>query len=552
MGHISTDPKCPQYKRPEQRQIFAAQVVDDRSDSEHPIPKEPPQHEEGAPELEQENIPDEVPDEQSAQENYPDGSQYEDEQSSYEEYDGYEPPSDYEEPVYIRAMSDEAETNNDPAPINFEDVDWEPRHEAIRERFQHAPWLPKDAWEFTPRDGITHTFGCEICAKYKEHHIIAKAIRNTADSSAWKIRGTFEQDLIRLGWDIAHEHGRPPQNRNAFEELEQRLHVQRTSTELQRRLKDQALEECKELHRLNEQASDKYNELLEELETERVDVSLKAGETEFWLHQYKQLREKYSELEELLGCTQPNASLPTENDEQRTTSMTSTSDRRSHPSSLSTNVGTTTREEPKRLQRTECDPQPCLSLDAVARIAAARDDDILRNREFRASQNYRHETGERPQSMSNDRRCMAALVKVNGLEAYALLDSGSTTVSITQDFARVAKLKIKELENPVPLQLGTVGSRSMINFGAKARLELGPITDDDAYLDIVNIDRYDMIIGTPLMRKHGLVLDFGRDTLSLRGTPIPTLTAGQEDLMLVKRRAARAHKPIGRPARAAN
>ena len=517
-------------------------------DSEHPIPKEPPQDNEGALELEQEETPDEVPDEQSAQENYPDGSQYEDEQSSYEEYDGYEPPSENEEPMYIWAMSDEAETGNDPAPINFKDVDWKPCHDAIQEHFQHAPWLPKDAWEFTLHDGITHTFGCEICAKYKEHCIIAEAIGNTADSSAWKIRGTFEQDLIRLRWDLAHEQGCPLQNRNAFGDLEQRLHVQRTNTELQRCLKDQALEECKELHRLNEQASNKYNELLEELECERFDVSLKAGETEFWLHQYKQLREKYSELEELLECNQPSASLQTVNDEQRTTSITGTSDRVNHPSSLETNVGTTTWEEPTRLQRTECDPQPCLSMDAVARIAAAHDENILHDREFCASQNYRNETEERPRSMSNDCWCMAALVKVNGLEAYALLDSGSMTVSITQDFARVAKLNIKELENPVPLQLGTVGSHSMINFGAKARLELRPITDDDTYLDIVNIDRYDMIIGTPLMCKHRFVLDFGRDTLSLRGTPITTLTAGQEDLMLIKRRAARAHKPIGRPA----
>ena len=63
--------------------------MDDRLDSKHPIPKEPPQDNEGAPELEQEETPDEVLDEQSTQENYPDGSQYEDEQSSYKEYDGH-------------------------------------------------------------------------------------------------------------------------------------------------------------------------------------------------------------------------------------------------------------------------------------------------------------------------------------------------------------------------------------------------------------------------------------------------------------------------------
>jgi hypothetical protein len=94
---------------------------------------------------------------------------------------------------------------------------------------------------------------------------------------------------------------------------------------------------------------------------------------------------------------------------------------------------------------------------------------------------------------------MAALVKVNGIEAYALLDTGSTTVSITHDFACVAKLSVIQLENPVPLQLGTVGSRSIINYGARTRLELGPVSEDDAYLDVINIDQYNMIIGTPFM-----------------------------------------------------
>ena len=132
---------------------------------------------------------------------------------------------------------------------------------------------------------------------------------------------------------------------------------------------------------------------------------------------------------------------------------------------------------------------------------------------------------------------MAALVKVNGLEAYALLDTGSTTVSITHDFARVAKLQVMQLQNPVLLQLGTVGSRSMINFGAKARLELGPARENDAYMDVVNIDRYDMIVGTPFMRRHGLALDFEKDALTIRGVVIPTLSSGQEDLMLAKKRA---------------
>ena len=107
---------------------------------------------------------------------------------------------------------------------------------------------------------------------------------------------------------------------------------------------------------------------------------------------------------------------------------------------------------------------------------------------------------------------MAVLVEVNDIEAYALLNMGSTTMSITHDFAYVANLRVIQLENPVPLQLGTVSSQSIINYGARTRLKLGPISEDDTYLDVINIDQYDMIIGTPFMQKHGLVLDFKLNT----------------------------------------
>jgi hypothetical protein len=91
----------------------------------------------------------------------------------------------------------------------------------------------------------------------------------------------------------------------------------------------------------------------------------------------------------------------------------------------------------------------------------------------------------------------------------------------------------------------------MINFGAKTRVELGSVIEDDSYLDVVNIDRYDMIIGTPFMRKHGLVLDFSQNILRIGGEVIPTLSSGQEDLMLYKKRVTHARAPTGgRPAHA--
>jgi hypothetical protein len=125
-----------------------------------------------------------------------------------------------------------------------------------------------------------------------------------------------------------------------------------------------------------------------------------------------------------------------------------------------------------------------------------------------------------------------------------MIITGSTTISVTHDFAQVANLNMHQLENPVTLQLGTVGSHSMINYGARARIELGPVVEENAYADVVNIDRYDMIIGIPFMQRHRLVLDFDQNSLSMQGHISQMMTAGQEDLMLAKKRASCTRAPV--------
>jgi len=107
VSHIASDTKCPQYKKPEQRQIFAAQVLDDRLDSKQPNHMELPEESKEALEEVKGNL-DKEP---HKQDNCPEGSQYDDKESFYEEYDSYAPPLDDEEPVYIRAMSTEGGEN---------------------------------------------------------------------------------------------------------------------------------------------------------------------------------------------------------------------------------------------------------------------------------------------------------------------------------------------------------------------------------------------------------------------------------------------------------
>ncbi|THU91020.1 hypothetical protein K435DRAFT_601817, partial [Dendrothele bispora CBS 962.96] len=93
---------------------------------------------------------------------------------------------------------------------------------------------------------------------------------------------------------------------------------------------------------------------------------------------------------------------------------------------------------------------------------------------------------------------LSAFVEFNGLQAFALFDSGSTADTISPDFAHIAKLKMYQLENPVTLQLGTKGSRSKINYGCTASYQFKSSKEtikSKEYFDIANIDHYDEGIG---------------------------------------------------------
>jgi hypothetical protein len=540
LGHIASDPACSQYKKPEQRQIFAAQVIDDRSDNEPPS-QSGDLDDTGHTGENREDDPTEEAEE--PQDENPDGSQYDDdfvnEEPFYEDYDGYEHPSDEDEPVYIRMVRDEEVDARTilAAGDKFNASGWQLKRDEIRRRYQRV-WTPDGEWEFTPRHGIAHDRSCDVCKSYIDHRLSAEGSGATANSSAWKDRENYERDLVHLGWIIAYETERvSPEDTNNT--------ILSAYVDTLRREKQRLCQQLASARQLNERATQRYKELYEELELERFDLSLRNGEAEFWRDEFLRLRHKCDANNTVLREEQPRTSTPTDVD----VNMKSVEDlpnrepRPENPHPHNSIVGNETGD-----QRPVAGPDKTLTehshSEIVARIAAARDDtNLIQEREFRAAQRRQYMTGERPHMSTSDRHCMAVLVKVNGLDAYALLDTGSTAVSVTHDFARVAKLKMMQLDNPIALQLGTVGSRSMINYGVRAPLTLGPIDDADAYMDVVNIDRYDMILGTPFLRKHGLVLDFARNKLVARDQDIPTMTSGQEDLMITKRRAQRGGRP---------
>lgn len=135
----------------------------------------------------------------------------------------------------------------------------------------------------------------------------------------------------------------------------------------------------------------------------------------------------------------------------------------------------------------------------------------------------------RPAFSPDEKECLATWVTVGDLAAWTLWDSGSTTTGITPAFAELAKVKVDTLEDPHVLQLGTVGSRSIIKYGADTLITVAGVKAT-SYVDIANFDRYDMIMGTPWMRRHKVQLDFDANRVIVNGTPIPAIKVTAKDL----------------------
>lgn len=118
--------------------------------------------------------------------------------------------------------------------------------------------------------------------------------------------------------------------------------------------------------------------------------------------------------------------------------------------------------------------------------------------------------------------------RINGVKALTLFDSGCSIDAISPEFARVANLTTFKLDTPIPLQLGCVGSRSVINFGVRADMQLGA-RSKESYFDIANIDHYDAIIGIPLLVQWGVKLDFETQTIRFDDQVIESLRVAESD-----------------------
>jgi hypothetical protein len=109
-----------------------------------------------------------------------------------------------------------------------------------------------------------------------------------------------------------------------------------------------------------------------------------------------------------------------------------------------------------------------------------------------------------------DFKCLGVIegyIHINRHKAHVLLDGGSTLDMISANFAAVHKLDMFQLKKPIKLQMVTSGSCSVINYGARTELHIGELKEQ-RYFDVVNLDRYHAILGTPFLHEFDIMLNY--------------------------------------------
>ncbi|KIK69856.1 hypothetical protein GYMLUDRAFT_236323 [Collybiopsis luxurians FD-317 M1] len=138
----------------------------------------------------------------------------------------------------------------------------------------------------------------------------------------------------------------------------------------------------------------------------------------------------------------------------------------------------------------------------------------------------------------SDCRLMTCLINIGDHVAHVMFDTGSSLEPMSPHFACVSGIKVQELEEPMSLQLGTVGSKAKFNYGTVTEVILGD-NKMKTYFDIVNIDKYDAIFGIWWMREHNVRLDPKHNVIYIDSIHIQGLTHAEDNEEVQQRMAMR-------------
>jgi hypothetical protein len=118
-----------------------------------------------------------------------------------------------------------------------------------------------------------------------------------------------------------------------------------------------------------------------------------------------------------------------------------------------------------------------------------------------------------------------------------LSDSGSQVDAISPDFAQALQLDFFKLEKTMPLQLGTKGSHATFSYEVEPVLSYKDILFGVRRIDVINIERDNLLLGAPFFNHHGVVLDFQDRVIQSRDFTVPSISTVKETNILAKRKS---------------
>lgn len=126
-------------------------------------------------------------------------------------------------------------------------------------------------------------------------------------------------------------------------------------------------------------------------------------------------------------------------------------------------------------------------------------------------------------------------VLINNQKANALLDSGLLADFMSTTLADQLGLQRTPLDKPIHVQLATKGSRTTINYGVMSQIEWGSISESRRF-DVMNLDGYDIILGTPFIFQHCLTLGLNPSHVTI-GSPESMPIEGDENIIQIASKA---------------
>jgi hypothetical protein len=110
--------------------------------------------------------------------------------------------------------------------------------------------------------------------------------------------------------------------------------------------------------------------------------------------------------------------------------------------------------------------------------------------------------------------CISGYIKIGGMKAHTLIDTGSEVQMISANFAAAAKIPLKRLSRPIGIYLATAGHKSSVTHGCEAEMVTGA-QKVQTYWDVGRLDYYDAIIGIQALRSLKCSIDTGSNKVVL-------------------------------------